>query len=65
MQWISVKDKLPEETEMVLLYFEEEYFFGVIQIVYSDGCAVFKEWMPGGMYNIPATHWAKLEPPTP
>ena len=62
MEWISVEDKLPEENQIVLMYYDGQFFLGCVQIVYSDGSARFKE-VPGGMYNIPATHWMPLEPP--
>jgi hypothetical protein len=68
MEWISVKDRLPEDNEVVLLYYENdflgtEYFVGHIQIKYSDGETRFKECNGNLVYNIPATHWAYLEKP--
>lgn len=63
-EWISVKDKLPEKEQVVLLYYNGDFLVGHIQILYSDGDVRFKE-APGGMYNIPATHWMPLpEPPS-
>lgn len=61
MEWISVEDRLPRYNQLVLIYHDQEYLIGWVQIIYSDGSARFKE--SGGMYNIPATHWAELTPP--
>jgi ABC-type proline/glycine betaine transport system substrate-binding protein len=59
-EWISVKDKLPNKEQIVLMYYDGDILIGHIQIVYSDGSARFKETNGIFLYNIPATHWMPL-----
>jgi hypothetical protein len=77
-QWISVKDKLPENDEDVLVfakgknsganrvvitYIADSFYFGGTQIKYSDG----PQWNSPWQYfleDYEITHWMPLpEPP--
>ena len=61
MEWISVKDRLPEEQErgdnplLVANIIDGSTF----QSFYVDGCFCFGEYV---FTNI--THWIKIKPPT-
>lgn len=66
-QWVNVKDRLPEKDQIVLCFHDGEVFQAHIQIIYSDGYAVFKQpnasMYGANMYNIPVTHWQAISPP--
>lgn len=53
--WISVKDKLPETMQLVLVHYER----GIIKVEdhFGDG-----RWMFADIYG-PVTHWQPLVPP--
>ena len=63
-EWISVKDRLPEDDQVVLCYKAER---GVrigkhLAATYADGVSAFKDC--GRDYAFGATHWMPLpEPP--
>lgn len=68
-EWISVKDKLPENNVTVLAYCEKtkKYFIGnAIYRCFSDGVYWRHEGARGAMYTVTSkvTHWMPLpEPP--
>lgn len=67
--WISVKDRLPQNSERVLAYCEKtkKYFVGnVTYRCFSDEVYWRHEWARGAMYTVTSkvTHWMPLpEPP--
>lgn len=70
-EWISIKDKWPNEGERVLFYCDErEQFAGRFHVgkftpfVYKDGESPFPEFSMPGFGGILPTHWMPLpEPP--
>lgn len=69
MDWISVKEKLPENNQRVLAYCgkTKKYFVGnVMTRQFSDGVRWRHEGAKGAMYTVTSkvTHWMPLpEPP--
>lgn len=78
MEWISIKDRLPEFEKTVLLYWKwkatdnqkeyESYETGclveVVKRKTSQGVIEYPEFRTQeNMYNDKPTHWAELEPP--
>ena len=56
MDWISVKDRLPEDVETYLVYGGNKYGI-MLAIYYGDG-----EWLTDDLTNITrfVTHWMPL-----
>ena len=66
MQWVSVNDRLPEESGEYLVYMESGY---VIILDYSVNYKAFNafDWFSNAdviEYALPVTHWMPL-PPSP
>jgi hypothetical protein len=61
-KWISVKDKLPENNDSVLVYWEENLVYEMVLDFIEDGC-----WFVWSQLDEPTTapytHWMHL--PTP
>lgn len=69
MEWISVKDRLPEDEQRVIAYCQKvkKYFVGFAERShYSDKVHWWHEGAKGGLYSATSkvTHWMPLpEPP--
>ena len=71
-EWISVKNELPEEGDMVFVYWPSDYGGEIALDFIEDGC--WSDWTElekitettNGDYcgEVPYTHWMRLpEPP--
>lgn len=61
--WIPVTERLPEESERVLVACEDGVSFGFFEEIIADDEFV-KEWHDMMYYPISVTHWMPLpEPP--
>lgn len=59
-EWISVKERLPEEGETVLTYHHP--YIETAEIMWWEGSS--PHWMNGSNPSFEATHWQPLpEPP--
>lgn len=61
MNWISVKERLPEQQKPVLVFMS----YGKMDVCYLDGEATFRQAVRAEHTNGDVTHWMPLpEPPT-
>ena len=61
MDWISVKDRLPEEYTSVLVYIADRQ--SVIVTMFYKDFALARCGMKTGFQVHGVTHWMKIEPP--
>lgn len=60
-EWISVKDRLPEEFVSILVYMPDEAPMPTVREGYLTECGFM---VPALLQHIPVTHWRPLpEPP--
>lgn len=59
MDWISVKDKLPEEHRSVFVYTERDGIVPFVSLIDGEWVSEFMLWSGN------PTHWTMIEPPTP
>ena len=58
MEWISVEDRLPEDTKQVLFFWSNRWF----ELGYYDGNE-WHEWWYNGSICLDVTHWMPLPDP--
>ena len=62
MEWINVKDRLPEDLEDILFFDGKDIFKGHISKSYMDEFHTWVSVSGNGIYDV--THWMPLpEPP--
>lgn len=62
VNWISVEDKLPNDREIVIIYWEYQ---GVKKITSGSYNAICDYWQHGGATQLKVSHWMPLpEPPS-
>ena len=62
VKWISVKDRLPNDLERVLVFEDGQVTFGDVCHLYVDDQPIV-EWHDYMWYPISPTHWMPLPPP--